>query len=413
MSTDYDVIVIGARCAGAPTAMLLARAGHRVLLVDRAGFPSDTLSTHYIHQPGVAALARWGLLAQVARSGCPPIRNQTLDVGGLALTGAPPPVDGIADGYCVRRTVLDHILVTAAAQAGAQVRQRFSVQDLLTDGSRVTGVRGRAADGATVSATARIVIGADGVHSLVARRVAAPASVARPSMTCAYYAYWSDVDTPGVELYSRPGRALIAAPTNDDRTMVIVYWPRDEFARVRSDVEGSVDAALELVPGLAGRLRAGTRTELFRGTGHLPNFLRRPYGDGWALVGDAGYHKDPILALGITDAFRDAELLADAVDAGLTGRRPLAAALAGYEGRRDALAAQGFENTLRFAELQPPPPEMRQLMAALRHDRGQADRFFGTVIGSVAAAEFFAPDNIGRIMAGQATPPTVGAAPAG
>lgn len=209
---------------------------------------------------------------------------------------------------------------------------------------------------------ARIVIGADGVNTLVARRVGAPISNAHPTLTCAYYSYWDGVDMEGVELYPRPGRMLIAAPTNNGQIFAIVYWPTAEFHRVRSDIEGHFLEALGLVPQLAERVREGTRRERFRGTGHLPNFFRRPHGDGWALVGDAGYHKDPILALGIiSDAFRDAELLADAVDAGLSGRRPLASALADYERRRNELAAQGFETTVRFANLKPPPPEMQQL----------------------------------------------------
>src|SRR5436853_4803192 len=147
----YDAIVVGARCAGSPTAMLLARKGYRVLLLDRASFPSDTLSVHYIHQPGVACLARWGLLDRVIASNCPPVRRQRIDLGPFALVGSPPPVDGIAEGYAPRRTILDQILVEAAAAAGAEVRERFSVQELLMDGERVTGIRGHAAGGATVT----------------------------------------------------------------------------------------------------------------------------------------------------------------------------------------------------------------------------------------------------------------------
>jgi 2-polyprenyl-6-methoxyphenol hydroxylase-like FAD-dependent oxidoreductase len=410
MTTDFDVIVVGARCGGAPTAMLLARAGHRVLLVDRATFPSDTLSTHYIHQPGVAALARWGLLDEVARSGCPPIRSQTLDVGPFAVRGSPPPVDGVAEGYCVRRTVLDAVLVDAAAEAGAEVRQGLSVQELLRDGGRVTGIRGRVEGGPAVSETARIVVGADGVHSLVARAVGAPSYRTHPSLTCAYYSYWSDVAASEVELYARPSHQVIAAPTNDGQVMVIAYWPRAEFPAVRHDVEGQFHAVLDLVPQLHDRVRTGTRTEPFRGTGHLPNYFRRPHGDGWALVGDAGYHKDPILALGISDAFRDAELLAEAVDAGLTGRTPLPVALAACHRRRDEAADQGYQNTVQLAALQPPPPEMQQLLEALQHDREQAGRFFGTLIGTVPAAEFFDPANLSRLLDRQPAPPAVAAA---
>jgi flavin-dependent dehydrogenase len=286
----YDAIIVGARCAGSPTAMLLARKGYKVLLVDRAAFPSDTLSTHYIHQPGVACLEHWGLRAAVAASGVPPLRSLKLDVGPFALQGAPTPAGNVADAYSVRRIVLDDILVEAAADAGAEVRQRFSVQDLVWDGSTVTGVRGRGADGATVTEKARMVIGADGRNSLVARGVQAPVYGAEPSLTCAYYTYWSGVEMAGAELYPRPDRMIVAAPTNDDQVVSIVFWPHAEFPRVRTDIEGHVLRALELAPSLNERVRNGTRADRFRGSGQLPNFYRRPYGEGWALVGDAGYH---------------------------------------------------------------------------------------------------------------------------
>ncbi len=398
MSTQYDAIVVGARCAGSPTAMLLARKGYRVLLVDRASFPSDTLSCHFLHQPGVASLERWGLLPEVARSGCPPVRRQKLDVGPFALEGAPAPAGDVTDAYAVRRAVLDEILVRAAAAAGAEVRERFSVQELVGDGKRITGIRGHAIGGATVTEKARIVIGADGRNSLVARSVEAPTYNVHPSLTCAYYSYWSGVEIEDAELYSRPGQMIIAAPTNEGQMFTIVYWPNGEFHDVRADIEGSFIRALGLVPEFAERLRGGIRTERFRGTGILPNFYRRPHGDGWALVGDAGYHKDPITALGMTDAFRDADLLADAIDAGFSGRERLEGALAEYERCRNAATAETYETTVQFARLEPPPPVMQPLFAALRDDEPETGRFFGTVTGTVSAAEFFAPENIARIV---------------
>jgi 2-polyprenyl-6-methoxyphenol hydroxylase-like FAD-dependent oxidoreductase len=390
----YDAIVVGARCAGSPTAMLLARAGHRVLLVDRARFPSDTLSTHYIHQSGVACLARWGLLPRIVATGAPPIRTYTLDLGPFALHGTPPPIGGVADAYSLRRTVLDQILMDAAAEAGAEVRTGFPVDGLVVDGGRVTGIRSRG-----VTERARIVIGADGLGSLVARTVDAPVYDDRGTLTCAYYTYWRGVEMDGVELYPRPGRMIVAAPTAGGEVLTIVLWPRAEFQTVRSDVERHFMAALELAPDLAARVRGGERTARFRGTGRLPNFYRRPHGPGWALVGDAGYHKDPILALGIADAFRDAELLAGAVDAGLSGRAPLAEALERYERRRNELSAHGFQSTIDFAGLQPPPPMMQQLFVALRDRPRDRDRLFGTFAGTVPAEEFFAPDNLARIVA--------------
>jgi 2-polyprenyl-6-methoxyphenol hydroxylase-like FAD-dependent oxidoreductase len=398
----YDAIVVGARCAGSPTAMLLARRGYRVLLVDRASFPSDTLSTHYVHQPGVARLERWGLLDDVAASNCPPARQVTFDVGPFALVGAPPPAGDVADGYAPRRTVLDRILVEAAAAAGAELRERFTVEDIVFDRDRVSGIRGRSAGGETVTEKARIVVGADGLRSLVARKVQAATYNERPTLTCAYYSYWTGVPVEGAELYPRPDRMIITGPTNDSQTLVLVYWPRAEFRTVRTDVEGSFFAALELAPSLAERVRAGERSERFAGTADLPFFFRKPYGPGWALVGDAGYHKDPITAEGITDAFRDAELLTEAIDSGLRGERELEDALAAYEQARNEQVLPIYAFTQQLAALEPPSAEMQRLFGALRDDQEQTNRFFGTIAGTVPVGEFFAPENLASIVSAAA-----------
>ncbi|HXF60924.1 MAG TPA: FAD-dependent monooxygenase, partial [Caldilineaceae bacterium] len=329
----------------------------------------------------------------------PPVRRQKLDLGPFALVGTPPPAGEVADGYAPRRTILDQILVEGAVAAGAELREHFSVQELLTDGERVTGIRGHTVGGATVTERARVVIGADGLRSLVARKVQAQSYNVRPTFTCAFYSYWSDVPVGGAELYPRPGRMITTVPTNDGQTLVIVLWPNAAFQEIRADIEASFLNALELAPSLAERVRNGRRSERFRGTADLPNFFRRSAGPGWALVGDAGYHKDPILAQGISDSFRDAELLAAALDDGLSGRRSLDDALAGYVRRRDELAAQGFEMTCQFATLEPPRPEMQQLFAALRGNQEGINRLFGTFAGTVPASAFYAPENLSRMMA--------------
>lgn len=397
--TTYDAIVVGARCAGSPTAMLLARQGCRVLLLDRASFPSDTLSTHYIHQPGVARLQRWGLLDRVIASGCPPVEQQTFDVGPFALVGTPPPADGAVAGYAPRRTVLDKILVDAAGEAGVEIREQFGVDELLTDGERVTGILGRARDGAPFREHARLVIGADGLRSVVARQTNAPVYNELPSDSFAYYSYWSGVPTRGVELYPRPGRMIIAGPTNDGLTIVIVYWPDAEFHRVSGDVESAFTDAIDLVPNLAQRVRAGSRAERFRGTKMLHGYFRRPYGPGWALVGDAGYYKSPITAQGITDAFRDAELLAGAADDAFAGRAPFEEAFGSYERRRNEAVMPLYRMTGDLAKLSAPPPEMQALFGTLRSDAAEAGRFLGTIAGTVPIPEFFSPDRLRRLTA--------------
>jgi flavin-dependent dehydrogenase len=394
----YDIAVVGARCAGSPTAMLLARKGYRVLLVDKATFPSDTMSTHFIHAPGVARLKRWGLLDKVVASNCPPVRSYRVDLGPFSLTGSPPPVDDVATGYAPRRTVLDKLLVDAAVTAGAELRERFTIEDVCFEDGRVAGIRGRTRNDTRVTERARLVIGADGVHSVIARSVGAALDQEKPTVACAYYTYWSGVSVGGVELYPRDRRMTVAFPTNDDLVCTFMEWPREEFHVVRADIEGQYFKTLELVPALAERLRRGQRAGRFMGTGDLPNFFRKAYGPGWALVGDAGHHKDPNGAHGISDAFRDAELLADAVDRGLSGRQPLEEALAAYEYQRNASALPAFELNFQFATLQPLPPEIQALFGALRGNQRETDRLIGAMAGTVPIPEFFAPANIQRIL---------------
>ncbi|GGR19243.1 NAD(P)/FAD-dependent oxidoreductase [Streptomyces griseomycini] len=390
MSTAYDAIVVGARCAGAPTAMLLARRGHRVLLVDRAAFPSDTLSTHMIHPPGVAALARWGLLDRVTATGCPPVTTYSFDFGPFTLTGSPPPRDGTGVGYGPRRRVLDAVLVAAADEAGAEVREHFHVDEVLIEDGTVVGVRGHGAGGPSVTERARVVIGADGRSSHVASAVGAPEYRTKPRLQRGYYAYWSGLPVAGFETYARPGRGWGTIPTNDGLTVVVVGWPRDEAQAFRADVEGNFLATLDLVPEFAERVRAGHREERFL-CASVPNFFRRPYGPGWALVGDAGHTEDPITAQGISNAFRDAELCAGALDDVLTGRRPFAEALSGYAAARDARVSEMYEFTTQLATLAPPPEDTARLLAAASGDRAAMDRFAGVVAGTVPPHAFFAP----------------------
>jgi flavin-dependent dehydrogenase len=397
MTTGYDAIVVGARCAGSPTAMLLARKGHRVLLVDRATFPSDTLSTHAIHAPGMAALRRWGLIDAVTGTGCPPLSTYRVDFGPFTVQGTPPPVEGQSAGYAPRRYLLDGILVEAAAAAGVEVRERFSVHELLVEDGAVVGIRGSGGGGPDVVERARIVIGADGRNSSVARGVRAGEYAAKPRLGYGYYTYWQDLPIDGFTAFSRPDRAWGAFPTNDGLTLVVVGWPYAEAAAYKADVERNYLATLELAPWFADLVRGATRVEPFLG-GAVPGYLRTPYGPGWALVGDAGYNKDPITAQGISDAFRDAELCATAVDAAFSGRQSVADAMATYQLTRDAHVLPIYEFTSQMATMAPPPPELAELLAAVAGNPEAGDQFAGVIAGTVSPAEFFAPENIGRIL---------------
>jgi 2-polyprenyl-6-methoxyphenol hydroxylase-like FAD-dependent oxidoreductase len=395
----YDAIVVGARCAGAPTAMLLARKGYQVLAVDRTTFPSDTISTHLVHPPGIASLRRWGLLDRMTATGCPPIDTYAFDFGPFTISGAP----GTAEApvaYAPRRTVLDKLLVDAAAEAGVDVREAFTVEDVVTEDGHVTGIRGHGRGGRPLTEHARVVIGADGRHSRVARAVRPEQYHDKPPILAGYYSYWSGLPMNGrFETYDRPDRGFAAWPTNDDLTLVVGGWPVAEFEANKHDVEGNWLRMLDLVPEFAERVRGATREERFVGT-FVENYFRRPYGPGWALVGDAGYNKDFITAQGIHDAFRDAELCATALDQAFSGARSYDDAMRDYQSARDAQVLPMYELTLEFAALEPPPPDLQRLLAAVHGDQDAMDAFARMNAGVLSPAEFFAEDNVQRILAG-------------
>jgi 2-polyprenyl-6-methoxyphenol hydroxylase-like FAD-dependent oxidoreductase len=402
MTTNrYDAIVVGARCAGSPTAMLLAQKGYRVLVVDRATFPSDTVSTHLVHPPGIAALRRWGLLDRLVATGCPPIDTYSFDFGPFAISGAPGSGETPV-AYGPRRTVLDKLLVDAASEAGAEVREEFTVQDILIEDGRVTGIRGHGKGGPAVTERAQVVIGADGLHSLVARAVEPARYHEKPHLQVSYYSYWSGLPTDGrFDSFIRPDRAFAAWPTHDDLTLVVGGWPYSELEANKKDVEGNFFKMLELVPRFADRVRAATREERFIGTG-VPNFFRKPFGAGWALVGDAGYSKDFITAQGIQDAFRDAELCVTALDETFSGARSFEDAMGEYQSRRDEHVLPMYEFTAQLATLAPPPPELQQLLAAVHGNQEAMDGFAHVVAGVTSPAEFFSEDSVARILAAAA-----------
>jgi 2-polyprenyl-6-methoxyphenol hydroxylase-like FAD-dependent oxidoreductase len=266
---------------------------------------------------------------------------------------------------------------------------------------RIAGIRGRdRTSGALVTERAILTVGADGRGSRLARTVHAPEYDVTPTLTCWYFSYWSGVVASGLELYVRPERAIFAFPTNDGLFAIFIAWPIGCQRSVQADLERQFMAVLDLVPELAERVRAGRREERFSGAADLPNFLRRPYGPGWTLVGDAGCNKDPYLALGICDAFRDAELLADAIDQGLAGTRPLDAAMREYEQRRNEATMADYRMNLDLARFTPPPADQQRLQAALHRNQEATNRFFMAREGMIAPESFFNPENLQRILTG-------------
>jgi 2-polyprenyl-6-methoxyphenol hydroxylase and related FAD-dependent oxidoreductases len=220
----------------------------------------------------------------------------------------------------------------------------------------------------------------------------------RPPLLAAYYTYWRDLPMNGqFDTYIRPGRGFAAAPTHDGLTLTVGGWPYAEFEANKKDVERNFLKMFDLAPAFAERVRGATRAAPFAGAA-VPNFFRKPYGPGWALVGDAGYNKDPITAQGITDAFRDAELCASAIGQALSGVRSFDDAMGEYQRTRDQHALPMYEFTCQLATLEPPPPQMQQLFGAIHGNQSAMDGFVQVNAGTISPAEFFSPENIGRIM---------------
>jgi flavin-dependent dehydrogenase len=345
---DADVVVVGGRVAGASTALLLARAGLRVVLLDRGRRGSDTVSTHGLMRSGVLQLTRWGLLDQVVAAGTPAVRRTVfhyVDADPVQVTIRPHA--GVDALYAPRRHLLDRLLVDAAAAAGADVRHETAVTGLVRGaGGHVHGVVATTRGGSPAPLHAALTVGADGIRSLVARDVAAPVVRQGRTASAVLYRYFDDLPAVGYEWAYGAGAGAGLIPTNDGQTCVFVgTTPRRVRALRRDGTDRAFDALLrEAAPALVDRVAAARPASPMHGWAGVPGFVRRAYGPGWALVGDAGYFKDPITTHGITDALRDAELLADAVLAALGGG-PAAPAFARYEATRDRLSARLLDVT--------------------------------------------------------------------
>ena len=341
LKPNFDVVVVGARAAGAATAHLLARFGLDVLVVDRGRYGSDTMSTHALMRGGVMQLARWGLLDRVVAAGTPPVFRTTFRYADETVPITIKPSYGVDALYAPRRTVLDPILVDAAVAAGADVRFGITITGVTRDASgTVTGVAGRHLDGSPFSAGARFVIGADGVGSTVARLVEAAVQRAGTAASSVTYGYWTGLEADGYEWIFRPDAAAGVIPTNDGHCVFASASPQ-RIGR------GGHDVLRDIVAGssasLADRLAAATPPPSLRTFRGRPGHVRRSWGPGWALVGDAGYFKDPLSSHGLTDALRDAELLARAISSVISDGVDERDALAGYQSRRDSLSSDLFE----------------------------------------------------------------------
>ena len=383
----WDVIIIGGRVAGASTAMLLARGGLRVFVVERARRGSDTVSTHALMRGGVLQLHRWGVLDRVAATGAPPIRRVTFHYGRDSMPVTLKPYAGVDALYAPRRTVLDALLVGAAEEAGARFGFGLAMTDVARDRTgRVVGVVVRDHIGAAWTERAGLVVAADGRSSLVATMVGAPTVVAGVHAAAYVYGYWPAADLDGYHWYYGDGLSAGVIPTNDGLACVFAAGPAAVLA-ARMRHSRPLDAERELLARIDCRLTDLTRgrplgpVRFFRG---LPARLRRPHGPGWALVGDAGWWKDPLSTYGITDAFRDAELLAEAVVAGAESDRATQIALRRYQAERDRLALSMHPIVDRLASHQWDLAQVQQLLrelASVMADDVEGIRAFGPAPG--------------------------------
>jgi flavin-dependent dehydrogenase len=366
MSTGYDVVVVGGRVAGASTAMLLARAGARVALVDRAAYGTDTVSTHGLMRAGVLQLSRWGLLSEVVAASTPPIRRTTFHYAdGESVQVSIRPGAGVDALYAPRRHLLDRILVDAAAEAGAHVRHDTAVTALLRDDhGRVSGVRVQDRTGKTADLRAAITIGADGIRSTVAEEAGAPVVRQGRSRSAVLYRYYADARATGYEWAYGVGGGAGFIPTNDGLTCVFVGTTPVRLRTLRRDGTEHAFATLlaETAPALAERIASAEPASRMHGWAGVPGFVRRSWGPGWALVGDAGYFKDPLTTHGMTDALRDAELLTNEILETLTGVVPEAVALARYQATRERLSSRLFDATEAVASYTWDLPQLRALL---------------------------------------------------
>ena len=336
--------------------MLLAQLGHQVLLLDRATFPSDTMSTHFIQSPGMMRLAQWGLLDDVLATNCPAVRDAHFDVDGEVAELEIPLEGGLPGLAAPRRYLLDKILVDRAVAEGAELRTGISIDSLVLEDGRVAGVSGHSADG-DFEARGKVVVGADGRHSVIAKGTDAPFMKFIEPVSGGYYSYYRGAGIEATTVFFHPGVVCVMFPTNDGLTTVAIAWAPERFPEIRRDIEGNFNAALETFGEIGQRVRNSERAERFSGSADLSNYIRKMTGPGWMLVGDAGYHKDPVAADGISDAFRAAELASQAIDSFLTGGTSEDDAMATYEDRYGEFIGKHFDPAVRCARLDLTPKE--------------------------------------------------------
>jgi flavin-dependent dehydrogenase len=351
MQQEFDVIIVGARIAGSITAALLGQLGYNVLVLDRARFPSDTLSTHFFRYPTFNALRQLGVLEQVY-SLAPKLVNNFNDVDGRVFTEPVTGPDGPSHYLCVRRITLDDILVQRMRKESTVVlNEGVRVNELLFEKGRVAGVTWPD-NGKSFRATARVVVGADGINSIVAKKVQPPVEKYEPVRRAMYYAYYTGFDPqpgPAAEFHYRGNRLAYVFPSDGDLTLLALSVPIDEFWEFKRDPESRLNTGLEKMSGIAARFGRAKRVGPVRGTGKIPGYQRVPFGAGWVMVGDSEQIMDPWSGQGIDQASTHAIMAAESLDRWLSGKLSWNDAMREYNRRRHEFSDKAFERTCTYA----------------------------------------------------------------
>ncbi len=404
----YDAIIIGGRVSGASTAMLLARYGHRVLLLEKERFPKDTLSTHFIWPRGMSYLKRWGLADKVLKA-VPYFTHMEVCVEGISVRGSVRIGDlkkrfrtlhgddhEVTNIYCgPRRFFLDDLLLREAERSGAEVREDFRVEAPLIENGVVVGIQGVGADGRQVTEKAKIVIGADGRFSKFAKHVGSQVFDFREKSTFAYFSYYEGIVKDELAIHKRGRLGTAIFPTMESKHMVLIYGPCAWWREFKQDAENNfLDTYDYCAPDVGELIRSGTRTEKFYGASIMPAFKRQLTGPGWALVGDAGSFKDQVTAMGITHAFRDAELLSHYLHHAFCGDASFADALKDYVQVRANDYDEYFDLVCKTAEMNIYSRDELAFFSALYGNQDQIDKMISNFGDTLPGREFLSQDNV-------------------
>ena len=399
MPERFDVVVVGARCAGSALAIDLAGAGLHVAVVDRATFPSDTISGHYIFASGISALDRFGVLNDLSTCGAPFVNLVDWRIDDLA--GVEPfgtDAAGGQAGVCIRRPVLDTALVTAAGKAGATVSTGTRVTGLVRTHDRVTGVTVVDKAGQERQLDATLVVGADGMGSTVARLVGARRYHVHPNDRFAYFGYYEGVaaDPPACSLHRFGEELTFGFPCDAGLYVFTILAPHDRLPAFADDLDGAFDATIRLDEAFAGPFAEARRVGPLRGMVRFPRFFRESAGPGWVLVGDAGHFKDPCVGQGIADAFRQAGVLAEAIISSLaTDVDRLDEATTAWWAWRDAEELDMHWMAVDLAAAGPVPVILKEVFRELADSPGGLQPFWDTFQHRLKPSEVLIPERFG------------------